>query len=115
MAVSGAPASQSDDLEAVLVAFLRRSLGTPTIGLAEGPTAVTGGFDTRIFAFRLTGAPPACAGPLILRILAPHHAPARALREQLVQNTLAGLGYPAPRVVCASADVSVMPGLLPSA
>ena len=108
--MSEVAASQPDDLAAALVAFLRSALDAPPIGLAEGPTAVTGGFDTRIFAFRLTGAPPACAGALILRILAPHHAPARALREQLVQNTLASLGYPAPRVVCASADVSAFGG-----
>jgi len=107
--VTGAPPPPAD-LASGLVAFLREALGEPALELADGLTAVSGGFDTRIFAFRLAGVSPSSAGPLILRLLGPHHAPARALREQVVQNTLANSGYPAPRVLCASADVSTLGG-----
>ena len=40
----------------------------------------------------------------MLRVLRPHHEPARALREQATQNAVADLGYPAPRVLLAAAD-----------
>lgn len=37
-------------------------------------------------------------------MLNPAHDPVRALRERAIQNALAGLGYPVPRVLSASAD-----------
>ena len=44
------------------------------------------------------------SGPLILRVMSPAHDPRRALKERATQNALAGLGYPAPRVLAACAD-----------
>ncbi len=82
----------------------------PSLGLAERLAPIGGGFDTRIFAFRLTGASSDWARPLILRILGPEHAPTRALREAAVQNAVARLGFPAPRVLAASADPSILGG-----
>lgn len=98
------------EIAQALIADLRARLGEPGFDYAELPARVSGGFDTRIFAFRLNGAPPAYAGPLILRLLGPHDHPARALREAVTQNTLAGLGYPAPRVLLASADPAPLGG-----
>ena len=69
-----------------------------------------GGFDTAIFAFRLEGAPPAWAGPLVLRVLGGQHDPRRALREGAAQNAVADLGYPVPRVLVASADTAALGG-----
>ena len=98
------------ELEARLRELLGTELGRPSLDFAERPVAVTGGFDTQIFAFRLTGAPPAYNGPLILRLLAAHHDPSRALRERAIQNALAAHGYPAPRVLLASADSTPLGG-----
>jgi len=98
------------DLEARLRDHLRRELGQPSLDFAERPVAVTGGFDTQIFAFRLAAASPAFSGPLILRLLHAHHDPARALRERATQNALADLGYPAPRVLLATTDVTLLGG-----
>jgi aminoglycoside phosphotransferase (APT) family kinase protein len=95
---------RADALARALVAYLRGALATPTVDLAETPRALTGGFDTEIYALRLRAAPPALAGPLVLRVLRASHEPARALREGAVQNALADLGYPVPRVALASAD-----------
>lgn len=92
------------EIASALLAFARETIGDAAVDFADPPAPISGGFDTRIFAFRLRGAPPALADPLILRILAPHHDPARALREGIVQNTIAGLGYPSPRVPWASSD-----------
>lgn len=99
-----------EELEARLRDHLRTALGAPRLEFAERPTRVTGGFDTQIFAFRLAEAPQAYAGPLILRLLDAHHSPARALSEQATQNALADLGYPAPRVLLASADAARLGG-----
>ena len=91
-----------------LLEFLRKETGAPGLGLAEPPAPVSGGFDTRIYAFHLVGAPPALSGPLILRVLAPHHDSRRALREQAIQNALAAQGFPAPRAPLATADPAAL-------
>lgn len=98
------------DLGGRLLACLRDRLDEPRLEFSEAPAAITGGFDTRIFAFRLRGAPPAYSGPLILRLLGAHHDPGRALREGITQNTLVELGYPAPRALLASADPAPLGG-----
>ena len=91
-----------ETLGRALVAHLRGVLAAPALDLAEPPVALTGGFDTEIFAVRLREAPPDFAGPLVLRMLRPHHDPTRALREEATQNALAVLGFPAPRVLLAA-------------
>jgi aminoglycoside phosphotransferase (APT) family kinase protein len=92
------------DLARRLLEYLRARLGEPGLEFSEAPAIVSGGFDTRIFAFRLRRAPPAYAGPLILRLLGARDNPARAMREAITQNTVAELGYPAPRSLLATAD-----------
>jgi aminoglycoside phosphotransferase (APT) family kinase protein len=98
------------DLGRRLLAYLRGRLDEPRLEFSEPPASLSGGFDTRIFAFRLRSAPPAYSCPLILRLLAPHLDPARALREGVIQNTLAEVGYPAPRAVLATADPGPLGG-----
>jgi aminoglycoside phosphotransferase (APT) family kinase protein len=93
-----------------LLDHLRAELGAPALEFAEAPFPLGGGFDTAIRAFRLAGASGGWARPLILRVLGPEHDPARALREEAVQNAVAGLGFPAPRVLAASADPSLLGG-----
>src|SRR5438093_10319715 len=85
-----------------LVEHLRAELHEPGLGYAELLTPITGGYDTRIFAFRLSGAPEPFSIPLILRVLGSQHPPARVLSERTTQNTVAGLGYPAPQIGRAS-------------
>ena len=93
-----------------LVEHLRAELHEPGLGYAELLTPITGGYDTRIFAFRLSGAPEPFSIPLILRVLGSQHPPARALSERATQNAVAGLGYPAPRVLLASPDPTILGG-----
>jgi aminoglycoside phosphotransferase (APT) family kinase protein len=93
-----------------LLDHLRDTLSEPDLALAEAPVPISGGYDTKIFAFRLAGAPAPFSGPLILRLLGPKHDPTRVLRERAVQNAVATLGYPAPRVLAASADASILDG-----
>ena len=101
--MSGEPAG-------ALLEYLRAHLHEPGLGYAEPPRPISGGYDTRIFALRLSGAPPSFSIPLILRVLATAPPPARALSERATQNALAGLGYPSPRVLLASADPAILGG-----
>ena len=77
---------------------------------AEPPAAISGGYDTQVFGFRVQSAHEAWSRPLILRLLGSQHNPRRALREAIIQNTVATLGYPAPRVLVASADALALGG-----
>jgi hypothetical protein len=105
----GSPDS-ADALGAHLLGHLRGALGPPELEFAEPPSPVIGGFDTRIFAYRVRGAEAAWSGPLILRALARKADPLRVLRERAIQNAVAALGYPAPRVVDACTDPAVLGG-----
>lgn len=98
------------DLATRLLAYLRTAIGGPRLEFVEHPERVTGGFDTRIFGFRLESAPPSFSGPLILRLLGTHHDPVRVLREQATQNALVDLGYPAPRALLATTDAEPLGG-----
>ena len=99
-----------EDLEPRLLEYLRAALECPRVDYAEPLVPVSRGFDTEIFAFRLTGATPALSGPLVLRVLPPHHEPLRALRERATQNAVADMGFPAPRAPLASADPGILGG-----
>ena len=96
--------------DAALLAYLRDALAAPALAFAEPPTPLKGGFDTQVFAFRLSGAPARLAGPLILRLLGRRHDGRRALRERAVQDAVASQGYPAPRCFFASADPGPLGG-----
>jgi aminoglycoside phosphotransferase (APT) family kinase protein len=98
------------ELAQPLLEHLRTVLHEPGLGYAEPLTPITGGYDTRTFAFRLSGAPKPFSIPLILRVLGSQYPPARALSECATQNAVAGLGYPAPRVLLASPDPTTLGG-----
>jgi len=101
--------SPPPELAASLLAYLRGQLGE-AVGFAEEPTALSGGFETGIYAFGLKGAPPEFAGPLILRLYPSFVDPARAIYEKVVHETLVARGYPAPRVLLASDDTESLGG-----
>jgi aminoglycoside phosphotransferase (APT) family kinase protein len=93
-----------------LLEYVRGQLANPAPEYAEPPVAISGGYDTEILSFRLRGAPAEWSRPLILRRLGPEHDPNRALRERDIQNAVADLGFPAPRVLAASADPGPIDG-----
>lgn len=92
-----------------LLSFLREDLQTPSIGYAEKPVHIPGGSGVRVYGFRLDTKP--FDAPMVVRILpVSHHADDRASLESCVQNTLADLGYPVPRVVAACDDPTILEG-----
>ena len=81
-----------------LIAILRRRAGVEA-EYAVRPAQIPGGFDSRIFAFSLHGAPDGLSGPLVLRLNRADVDPARARFEATVHRTMAVLGYPCPPVL----------------
>jgi len=72
--------------------------------------ALSGGYDTRILAFRLGRAPAELSGRLVLRLLRERHDPARVLKEKAVHDALQRLAYSAPAVFLAETDTSHLGG-----
>ncbi len=93
-----------------LLRFLEAELAAPNLSYSRAPVPMTGGYDTRIFQFALNGAPVEAAAPLVLRLLRERDDPARVLRERACHDAVTAFGYPAPRVLLASTDVSILGG-----
>jgi aminoglycoside phosphotransferase (APT) family kinase protein len=79
-----------------LLDLLRQRVGAPHLEYARAPERIPGGYDTRIFAFALRGAPPELSGPLILRLYRRETDASRAAAEAAIHRTVAALGYPCP-------------------
>jgi aminoglycoside phosphotransferase (APT) family kinase protein len=77
---------------------------------AAPPLRIQGGFDAAIFGFALDRVPPSLTGPLILRLGRPNTDPGRMKLETIIQDTLAEMGFPAPRVMLTEVDPSVLGG-----
>lgn len=93
-----------------LLHHLARTFGCPAAVYLAGPARIQGGFDTTIFGFTLDAVPPPLQGPLILRLSRPGADPQRVKLETVVQNTLAGMGYPAPEVMASELDPDILGG-----
>ena len=81
---------------------------------SEAPAPITGGFDTLTYGLRLRATSEELCSPLILRVFRADHpsvalAPAeRARFESAVQNSIAHLGFPAPRVIHTCTDPEII-------
>lgn len=101
-----------DDAEIArrLLQHLARGFDCPDAVYSEGPSRIQGGFDTAIFGFTLDRVPPQLQGPLVLRLSRAIADPARVKLETVVQNTIAGMGYAAPRVLVTETEPGVLGG-----
>ncbi len=101
-----------DDAEIArrLLHHLTRAFGCADAAYVAGPVRIQGGLDTTIFGFTLERAAPPLQGPLILRLSHANADPARVKLETVVQNTLAEMGFPAPRVMVTESDPAILGG-----
>jgi hypothetical protein len=99
--VNNRDAIDDDAVAERLLRYVQSAAQDATLAYAEPPRRVSGGFETAIFGFRLAGAPPLFAGPLVLRLFQASRGSEPALREAAAHNALAALGYPAPSVFSA--------------
>jgi len=101
-----------DDAEIAtrLLHHLARVLDCPDAVYLAAPARIQGGFDTTIFGFTLDRVPPPLQGPLILRLSLANADAARVKLETVVQNTLADMDFPAPRVMVTESDATILGG-----
>jgi aminoglycoside phosphotransferase (APT) family kinase protein len=93
-----------------LLHYLARGFGCSDAVYLAAPARIQGGFDTTILGFTLDRVPPSLAGPLILRLSRLNADPARVKLETIVQNTLADMDFPAPRVMVTESDPGILGG-----
>src|SRR4029453_7632718 len=93
-----------------LLYHLARTFECPDAVYLAGPMRIRGGFDAAIFGFTLDCVPPPLVGPLILRLSHADADPGRVKLETVVQNTLAEMGFPAPRVMVTERDPGILGG-----
>jgi aminoglycoside phosphotransferase (APT) family kinase protein len=99
-----------EDIVRSLLDYLRSLTACRVLAYAEAPARMSGGYDATIFSFSLQGAPDPFSGPLVLRLFQATVDAQRAPREAAVQNALAELGYPAPRVFIVEARIEPLSG-----
>jgi aminoglycoside phosphotransferase (APT) family kinase protein len=104
------PQLDDADIAARLLHHLARAFGCADAAYVAGPVRIQGGFDTAIFGFTLDRVPVALQGPLILRLSQASADPARVKLETIVQNTLADMDFPAPRVMATENDAGILGG-----
>ncbi len=86
------------EVDAALLAHLRRRLDRSELAYAEPPKPILGGTESWIFGFRLAHAPGGWDAPLVLRLARDDRS--LDLRfEGAVQNAVASQGFSAPRVL----------------
>ena len=90
-----------------LLQHLRTEPGLEGASFAEPPKRLIGGFETLIYAFRLSEAATHLAGPLVLRLLPEPGGMRQAGKEAVFQNAVAAAGYPAPRVLVAGDERTI--------
>ena len=100
----------NEDIGHSLLDYLRSATADPALAYTEAPTRMSGGYDATILRFSLQSAPDPFSRPLVLRLLQATASAQRAPREAAVQNALAELSYPAPRVFIAEARIEPLGG-----
>jgi aminoglycoside phosphotransferase (APT) family kinase protein len=93
-----------------LLRYLVQKFARSDLAYAAEPSRIKGGFDAAIFGFALDRAPQELAGPLILRLGQTSSDPARFKLEAAVQNALAAMAFPAPRVAVVETGAAALGG-----
>jgi aminoglycoside phosphotransferase (APT) family kinase protein len=107
--VTEASATETAWVSDRLIAYVRRHVA-PDAGYADEPQPLSGGFETKTYAFHLAGADAPWDGELVLRIFPRTYDPLMATRDEILHEVLAACEFPAPRVVHACADPGPLGG-----
>jgi len=105
-----------DDLVAApLLRYLQLKLEAPNLRYLKMPFRFHGGVENRVYGFHLQDveaslSQPEFLPPLILRLFGQHRDATQMIRECAVQNAVADLGFPAPRVLMSEDDSSILGG-----
>jgi aminoglycoside phosphotransferase (APT) family kinase protein len=97
-----------DEMSAKLINYVRKELDSESVDYLEPLTRLTGGFETLICRFRLSGVGERLSKPLIIRVFAEYSNIGQPVKEGVVQNALAEQGYPVPAVYSTCIDKTVL-------
>jgi aminoglycoside phosphotransferase (APT) family kinase protein len=93
-----------------LLDYLRSRFGVASLEYAEPPLFLPDSWETYIYRFRLSGAPPEFDDELVLRAYSSDRGWPRLRHEYRVQRYLGELGYPVPRPLLLEDRTSVLGG-----
>jgi len=99
-----------DKLSSELLDYVRKELDSKSVDYLEPLTRLTGGYETLICRFQLSGVDEHLSKPLVIRVYAENSDYYQPLKESMVQNTLADLGYPVPAVYFTCTDKTILGG-----
>jgi aminoglycoside phosphotransferase (APT) family kinase protein len=97
-----------DELSLKLINYLGGELGSGSVDYHEPLIRLTGGYETFICRFRLSGVDEHLSKPLVLRVYPENSHPDRAIMESIVQNAMADLGGLVPVVYFTCTDKTVL-------
>jgi aminoglycoside phosphotransferase (APT) family kinase protein len=92
------------DLEGRLLAFLRERLQNPKLSYADPLEHIPGGANVHVYGFRLRPTPDGFERGLVVRVWRAADSEGAAAFESCLQNALADLDYPVPKVLAWSDD-----------
>ncbi len=104
------PYLSDDRIEELLLRYLQTKLRHEDLRYLTPPARFAGSFENRVYGFQLSSPEKRFSGPLVLRLFSQAGDAARGDREFALQNALADLGFPAPRVFLSEDDSSVLGG-----
>ena len=99
-----------DKLSSELINYVRKELDSKSVDYLEPLTRLTGGYETFICRFQLSGVDERLSKPLIIRVYAENTDYYQPLKESMVQNAMADLGYPVPAVYSTCTDKTILGG-----
>ena len=97
-----------DKMSVELINYVRKELDSESLDYLEPLTRLTGGYETLICRFHLSGVDEDLSRPLILRVFAEHSDFYQPIKESLVQNALVEKGYPVPAVYGTCTDKTIL-------
>jgi len=97
-----------DKMSVELINYVRKELNSESVDYLEPLTRLTGGYETLICRFQLSGLNEDLSRPMVLRVFAEHSDFYQPTKESLVQNALFEQGYPVPAVHGSCTDKTVL-------
>lgn len=98
-----------DEISKILLPYMSGEL-EKALEYEHAPEQISGGNEAYLYRFQLHGTVGGLSQPLILRLFPGFYPPGRASWDSLIQNIVADVGYPAPRVYVTCEDKAVLGG-----